>query len=249
MKNFYPRPLRGGRRAGLVLLLCHLEISIHALCEEGDSVVLVSLWGTVAFLSTPSARRATSSSPPSARRSQFLSTPSARRATRAHEPQLRGQGRFLSTPSARRATLRATSSPCFITYFYPRPLRGGRQKLNDEQAAEAKFLSTPSARRATSRRCRCCRSRPISIHALCEEGDPSRWRCGCCCRYFYPRPLRGGRQGSTMTINDVPKFLSTPSARRATRGRAAPWARTPYFYPRPLRGGRLRQPDRLDRGR
>ena len=34
----------------------------------------------------------------------------------------------------------------------------------------------------------------ISIHALREEGD----------------------EGSTMTINDVPKFLSTPSARRAT---------------------------------
>ena len=38
-----------------------LSISIHALREEGD-VVLVSLWGTVAkFLSTPSARRATAS--------------------------------------------------------------------------------------------------------------------------------------------------------------------------------------------
>ena len=34
------------------------------------------------------------------------------------------------------------------------------------------FLSTPSARRATHHRCNSVRIREISIHALCEEGDP-----------------------------------------------------------------------------
>ena len=34
----------------------------------------------------------------------------------------------------------------------------------------------------------------ISIHALREEGDLLRQhRAGCCQRYFYPRPPRGGR--------------------------------------------------------
>ena len=58
-------------------------ISIHALCEEGDMLRYCASCPVGKFLSTPSARRATSGSigftpPPS----EFLSTPSARRATR-----------------------------------------------------------------------------------------------------------------------------------------------------------------------
>ena len=34
--NFYPRPLRGGRRFPLFLHPVRGHISIHALCEEGD---------------------------------------------------------------------------------------------------------------------------------------------------------------------------------------------------------------------
>ena len=56
----------------------------------------------------------------------------------------------------------------------------------------------------------------ISIHALREEGDtgssPS-MRCGF---YFYPRPPRGGRPIQDGLTRYVKKFLSTPSARRAT---------------------------------
>ena len=56
----------------------------------------------------------------------------------------------------------------------------------------------------------------ISIHALREEGDgPSRsFLPGC--RYFYPRPPRGGRRLSSCSSSISPRFLSTPSARRAT---------------------------------
>ena len=35
-KDFYPRPLRGGRHDAEVLLFIMQDISIHALCEEGD---------------------------------------------------------------------------------------------------------------------------------------------------------------------------------------------------------------------
>ena len=59
--------------------------------------------------------------------------------------------------------------------------------------------------------------RIISIHALREEGDglliaPTRCLCN-----FYPRPPRGGRR-ETSRRDIIPKvrFLSTPSARRAT---------------------------------
>ena len=172
-----------------------------------------SLW---IFLSTPSARRATRADLECFSHRQFLSTPSARRAT-SLDPlhmvlrlisihalreegdhitstvkytaaqisihALREEGdivpavlaatgmQFLSTPSARRATL----------------------VVADLCRSDGKFLSTPSARRATSRRCRCCRSRPISIHALREEGD--RGQAGHSPRiyHFYPRPPRGGR--------------------------------------------------------
>ena len=107
----------------------------------------------------------------------------------------------------------------------------------------------------------------ISIHALREEGDNMHKNlCATFCD-FYPRPPRGGRltnisvQAETKGISihalreegdnwhnrqagTVRRFLSTPSARRATVRHG--WSRpTPkYFYPRPPRGGRLIQIDR-----
>ena len=63
----------------------HIEdigISIHALREEGDPKDGGIVVGTVTFLSTPSARRATLSEKwEKANNKIFLSTPSARRAT------------------------------------------------------------------------------------------------------------------------------------------------------------------------
>ena len=103
--NFYPRPLRGGRRIPQRLIhndrrflstpsarratqrQHHLRrrrgISIHALCEEGDRRSGCTSQLTQRFLSTPSARRATRCTCPEAVAAyEFLSTPSARRATR-----------------------------------------------------------------------------------------------------------------------------------------------------------------------
>ena len=124
---------------------------------------------------------------------------------------------FLSTPSARRATVDGPVSVQLV-----------------------EFLSTPSARRATAG----CRflldAQGISIHALREEGDPRpRSVPGSEARNFYPRPPRGGRrcaaskggsfseisihalreEGDLVTrvkVIGLEKFLSTPSARRAT---------------------------------
>ena len=57
-------------------------------------------------------------------------------------------------------------------------------------------------------------------------------------RHFYPRPPRGGRPFVSLVDKAANKFLSTPSARRAT-SRARLWmACGTYFYPRPPRGGR-----------
>ena len=100
------------------------------------------------------------------------------------------------------------------------------------------FLSTPSARRATFCGGSGGSGWPISIHALREEGDECREHAGrnqcisihalreegdqrqpCIVAkllYFYPRPPRGGRPSGGFAMGYVTKFLSTPSARRAT---------------------------------
>ena len=213
-------------------------ISIHALREEGDTKTVSRNVTALRFLSTPSARRATSSLATTVKIELFLSTPSARRATDLGlvEEQLRGisihalreEGDllsmgivpgmclFLSTPSARRAT------------------NGARACLPPKR-----FLSTPSARRATRHRQAGSDSWTISIHALREEGDRSVAFSLSVRSDFYPRPPRGGRRhrdhanprGLRISIHALREegdcsinfysttvilFLSTPSARRAT---------------------------------
>ncbi len=104
-----------------------LWISIHALREEGDP--------------RRGCRRAC--------QARFLSTPSARRATTIFEsnylPYI-----FLSTPSARRATktLRQTWEASAISIHALRE-EGDVTTLNYPKIIR-KFLSTPSARRATA---------------------------------------------------------------------------------------------------
>ena len=125
--------------------------------------------------------------------------------------------------------------------FYPRPPRGGRPSSGRNFSFGVLFLSTPSARRATREKSLCMTKLQISIHALREEGDsgvsypraspayfyPRPPRGGrlfvlqksqIFFDYFYPRPPRGGRREKSRTKFILEKFLSTPSARRATRG-------------------------------
>ena len=167
---FYPRPPRGGRQVRHTSLtgnghisihalreegdllkmtfLSPLQISIHALREEGDSPAFCGEGSALVFLSTPSARRATSEIAKSNISVLFLSTPSARRAT-----------------PASRCTFHPTA------HFYPRPPRGGRPFWAETVEYTTPFLSTPSARRATHFKRTSARHNAISIHALREEGD------------------------------------------------------------------------------
>ena len=145
---------------------------------------------------------------------KFLSTPSARRATWHTAP--RGLPcKFLSTPSARRATR---------NYVAPR--------------LTELFLSTPSARRATFFDCQQDEVIRISIHALREEGDRAADTYRRQYHDFYPRPPRGGRRVSNTYIVMTERFLSTPSARRATAAGSTGTSASTNFYPRPPRGGR-----------
>ena len=69
-------------------------------------------------------------------------------------------------------------------------------------------------------------------------GRPARTAAGTASHNFYPRPPRGGRPDKVG--GDVAEiiFLSTPSARRATVQFEPERAHRRHFYPRPPRGGR-----------
>ena len=214
--NFYPRPPRGGRRGRSSNAQCPSKISIHALREEGDTIQSVDKTSTQSFLSTPSARRATSRLRPCLRWYSFLSTPSARRATTtAFRTTTTPRNSFLSTPSARRAT--------YIDAH-----------LDDE----VQFLSTPSARRATQGHSLLAKSKQISIHALREEGDSPFLARRSTSEYFYPRPPRGGRR-QARSGHQVAQDISIHALREEgdAAGGCSECAQK-NFYPRPPRGGR-----------
>ena len=82
---------------------------------------------------------------------QFLSTPSARRATSAARETV-GENE-ISIHALCEEGDTPDQTPCSTSEnFYPRPLRGGRRggvRLKDPGGV---FLSTPSARRATSKK-------------------------------------------------------------------------------------------------
>ena len=80
----------------------------------------------------------------------------------------------------------------------------------------------------------------ISIHALREEGDRRSHRRGVVDQQISIHALREEGDGSfSQFILDLDTFLSTPSARRATRIAQRKDDLAGDFYPRPPRGGRL----------
>ena len=192
--DFYPRPPRGGRHADNVPGADCANISIHALREEGDTGEIRRKDRPIHFYPRP--------------------------------------------PRGGRLAV-AVCRQLLTEHFYPRPPRGGRHKVQLTSHKQHQFLSTPSARRATAsnsvvvlrryiflstpsaRRATCAvygvhTDFGISIHALREEGDKSHGIAAHISQNFYPRPPRGGRPQYTSGRAETHRFLSTPSARRAT---------------------------------
>ena len=214
---FYPRPPRGGRRLaqmGLVLARGFLPtpsarratrfrnrdtghgINFYPRPPRGGRRVFIGMSSFIfTFLPTPSARRATYRHRHERQR-QPISTHALREegdqdvlqagwllhGISTHALREEGdfsfqapagtQSLFLPTPSARRAT------PCWSNALRSWP-----------------FLPTPSARRATRAAETERPRRPISTHALREEGDQVFQRGVQDSRMdFYPRPPRGGRR-------------------------------------------------------
>ena len=170
------------------------HISIHALREEGDTLVEVTDAATTDFYPRPPRGGRHINRLAQGSNNQFLSTPSARRATncqthnkavfRISVHALREEGdritrqhfvkvhRFLSTPSARRATVYHPSSQSNRHNFYPRPPRGGRPCSKSSKNPKNDFYPRPPRG-----------GRPLlgrEIKRLLPD--------------FYPRPPRGGRR-------------------------------------------------------
>ena len=172
VRDFYPRPPRGGRRIYTVIVNVILVISIHALREEGNHILAAGQRPGGNFYPRPP------------------------RGGRRRVRRLAGQGKrisihalreeddcnvkrcagcvflFLSTPSARRTTCQPFCVMYFLDLFLSTPsVRRATITHNHIKTYSCTFLSTPSVRRATlittTRSCQIW----ISIHALREEGD------------------------------------------------------------------------------
>ena len=236
--DFYPRPPRGGRPPARSDPRSGSRISIHALREEGDRCgggkgkspadfyprpprggrPLSSDWikeGTE-FLSTPSARRATLWTlprsgqlrdfyprPPRGGRPGMQNGSSVQLGISIHALREEGDdevGRLQQRLQISIHALREEGDLLegFLVLvdvdFYPRPPRGGRPggDLLHSSTFHDFYPRPPRGGRRD--------------FTLCCLG----------LLYFYPRPPRGGRPGGGLFLLPFGKFLSTPSARRAT---------------------------------
>ena len=240
-RNFYPRPPRGGR-LGAAAQIGEGKVDFYPRPPRGGrpggGVLRV---GINEFLSTPSARRATWRAlarptptgyfyPRPPRGGRQRACRSLLKKSNFYPRPPRG-GRRPQPPDRRRSG----------GDFYPRPPRGGRP-LRADNVADGEDISIHALREEGDQdgQAKANRAAAISIHALREEGDggvgeagstradfyprPPRggrqsWVVRCCAPLadFYPRPPRGGRQRSNKQTEERTIFLSTPSARRATK--------------------------------
>ena len=234
---FYPRPPRGGR-PDFWHPVFPCEISIHALREEGDQAGSLGLFRPAYFYPRPPRGGRRFLCFLGSRTFTFLSTPSARRATakfvcsecawtdfyprppRGGRPEERRESsvsrKFLSTPSARRATRQIPFGQS-LRQISIHALReegdGSKAALEDAQAISIHALREEGDLLQFSAG---SISGHISIHALREEGDRRFDPAAGCAGNFYPRPPRGGRPAFLGRSPRANRFLSTPSARRAT---------------------------------
>ena len=193
-----------------------LDISIHALREEGDCLIVRQRGPAQDFYPRPPRGGRLQTSCDSSQATNFYPRPP--RGGRPRQPiVMRFHGYFYPRPPRGGRRSAPLFRPSSRNYFYPRPPRGGRRQarsgrqvaqdisihaLREEgdrtahgiSNAAYRFLSTPSARRATGADEGIRQAQAISIHALREEGDVT------------------DSARSPMILS----FLSTPSARRAT---------------------------------
>ena len=192
-QNFYPRPPRGGRRFMAWVKDFYKLISIHALREEGDAESFCNDARHAHFYPRPprgGRHHCRCVVQPSF---AFLSTPSARRATldgllrctggNISIHALREEGDFCSfsgssllsnfypRPPRGGRPLAAFRLPAPTSYFYPRPPRGGRRTPCPRLRHSPNFYPRPPRGGRPAVASISAFAFSISIHALREEGD------------------------------------------------------------------------------
>ena len=216
-----------------------MNISIHALREEGDEDALDFLFEVLGFLSTPSARRATCSvSGPAKQAKNFYPRPP--RGGRPCTILIRDRAEWISIHALREegdACVLASGGRCWRN-FYPRPPRGGRPRALAACGLDRYFYPRPP--RGGRPKQPMPTTPPGYFYPRPPRGGrPQRATRYRVASYFYPRPPRGGRRHSErhgtglqaisihalreegdlpgINVGNITKtFLSTPSARRAT---------------------------------
>ena len=142
IEDFYPRPPRGGRRVFSHVLSLRQKISIHALREEGDVASKKPPFGgwkiSIHALREEGDVRAGIAFQLAA---AFLSTPSARRATDVSGNVHRLLWHFYPRPRGGRRTAFIFHQPPF--HFYPRHPRGGRPRTDTLSPPPQYFYPRP----------------------------------------------------------------------------------------------------------
>ena len=242
-RNFYPRPPRGGR--------------LGAAAQIGE--------GKVDFYPRPPRGGRPGGGVLRVGINEFLSTPSARRATWRALARPTPTGYFYPRPP-RGGRQRACRSLLKKSNFYPRPPRGGRRpQPPDRRRSGGDFYPRPPRGGRPLRADNVADGEDISIHALREEGDNLLVQNKGTTKVISIHALREEgdlqkqplhlcgsisihalrEEGDLCDFGLVPVvflFLSTPSARRATRFCGMQSASLNDFYPRPPRGGRPPRP-------
>ena len=195
------------------------HISIHALLAESDNPASI----------TPTASRNFYPRSPCGERPitiittctalKFLSTLSLRRATNTNLRRHRGDNNFYPrSPCGERRYLDARKS-CDVCDFYPRSPCGERPNQTDTKTYQGDFYPRSPCGERPRTGLTCGGGRNISIHALLAESDP----------------------GKIRIFDDILRFLSTLSLRRATKAELKAIADRYDFYPRSPCGERPNQ--------
>ena len=193
------------------------DISIHALREEGDLTYFLQPSRSRSFLSTPSARRATQNGSRGRFHGQNFYPRPPRGGRQVSSTSRSMTCLFLSTPSARRATIATAHRQArYAISIHALREEGDGRPVRAARHGE-RFLSTPSARRATGRQMAGVYIQVISIHALREEGDDAGSIDIEVTAVISIHALREEGDFLLQLCHNIRgKFLSTPSARRAT---------------------------------
>ena len=216
-RSFNPRPPHGGRRHYQHVLVKQRDVSIHALRTEGDRSPRPGPAKPARFNPRPPHGGRPPTVAHDARTARFNPRPPhGGRPEKYGSPT--GVGLFQSTPSARRATSAQSCGRQRSRCFNPRPPHGGRRpSVTAPWLILVSFNPRPPHGGRLGDFCVGLRAGGVSIHALRTEGDGCAMLAvgmGLC---FNPRPPHGGRHFRAVKWDEITKFQSTPSARRATR--------------------------------